>query len=55
MAGDLQPAPAPRYSGTQTAVPQPAPMPGSDSDAVLAALGLSPDECNALRAAGTIA
>lgn len=55
VAGDLQPAPAPRYSGTQTAVPQPAPMPGSDSDAVLAALGLSPDECSALRAAGTIA
>ncbi len=55
VAGDLQPAPAPRYSATQTAVPAPAPMPGSDSDAVLAALGLSPDECSALRAAGTIA
>ena len=55
VAGDLQPAPAPRYSATQTAVPAPAPMPGSDSNAVLAALGLSPDECSALRAAGTIA
>lgn len=55
VGGDLQPAPAPRYSGTETAVPAPAPMPGSDSDAVLAAIGLSPDECSALRAAGTIA
>ena len=55
VGGDLQPAPAPRYSGTATAVPAPAPMPGNDSDTVLAALGLSPDECSALRAAGTIA
>ena len=55
VAGDLQPAPAPRYSATQTAVPAPAPMPGADSDAVLAALGLSDDERQSLRAAGTIA
>lgn len=55
VAGDLQPAPAPRYSATPTAVPAPAPMPGSDSDAILAALGLSEQERDALREAGTVA
>ncbi|MFN4113928.1 MAG: CaiB/BaiF CoA transferase family protein [Sphingomonadaceae bacterium] len=55
VAGDLQPAPAPRYSVTQTAVPAPAPMPGNDTDAILAALGLSDDDRTALRDAGTIA
>ncbi|OZA91376.1 MAG: carnitine dehydratase, partial [Erythrobacter sp. 34-65-8] len=55
VAGDLQPAPAPRYSATQTAVPAAAPMPGNDTDAILAALGLSDDDRTALRDAGTIA
>ena len=55
VGGDLQPAPAPRYSGTQTAVPHPAPMPGSDSDAILGTLGLSDQERDALRDAGTVA
>lgn len=55
IAGDLQPAPAPRYSGTATAAPQPAPMPGDDTDEILQSLGLSDDERSALREAGTIA
>jgi alpha-methylacyl-CoA racemase len=55
VAGDLQPAPAPRYSVTETPVPAPAPMPGNDSDAILAALGLSDQERDALRTAGTVA
>lgn len=55
VGGDLQPAPAPRYSGTQTAIPAPAPMPGDDTDAILAALGMSEAECAALRDAGTVA
>ncbi len=54
VAGDLQPAPAPRYSATQTGIPMPAPLPGDDSDAILEALGMSEAECAALRAAGTI-
>ena len=51
VAGDLQPAPAPRYSGTQTRTPKPAPMPGDDTDAILRSLDLDPAE---LRAAGTV-
>ncbi|MGB3740209.1 MAG: CaiB/BaiF CoA-transferase family protein [Pontixanthobacter sp.] len=51
IAGDLQPAPAPRYSGTQTQTPKPAPMPGDDTDAILRSLDLDPAE---LRAAGTV-
>ncbi|WP_370183134.1 CaiB/BaiF CoA transferase family protein [Alteriqipengyuania sp.] len=52
--GDPQPAPAPRYSGTQTAQPAAAPMPGDDSDSVLADLGLSAEEIASLRGAGAI-
>ena len=55
VGGDTQPAPAPRYSATATSTPQPAPMPGDDTDAILASLGLSDDECTALRDAGTVA
>ena len=52
--GDPQPAPAPRYSGTQTAKPAAAPMPGDDSDSVLADLGLSAEEIASLRGSGAI-
>ena len=55
VGGDLQPAPAPRYSGTATGAPEPAPMPGDDSDAILASLGMGEDEIAALREAGTVA
>ena len=53
--GDTQPAPAPRYSGTATATPEAAPMPGRDTDALLADLGMSESEIAAAREAGTIA
>lgn len=52
---DLQPAPAPRYSATTTDIPASAPMPGDDSDAILAALGMDEAEIAALRDAGTVA
>ncbi|WP_209348355.1 CaiB/BaiF CoA-transferase family protein [Pontixanthobacter sp. CEM42] len=55
VAGDMQPAPAPRYSGTVTAKPAPAPLPGDDSNAILESLGMAADEAKALRDAGTVA
>ncbi|GMN14059.1 CaiB/BaiF CoA transferase family protein [Altererythrobacter sp. MTPC7] len=54
IGGDTQPAPAPRYSGTPTARPAPAPMPGDQTDAILADLGLDESEREALREAGTV-
>ena len=54
VGGDTQPAPAPRYSATPTAAPQPAPLAGADTDAILAALGINETERADLRAAGTI-
>ncbi|WBY16677.1 CaiB/BaiF CoA-transferase family protein [Erythrobacteraceae bacterium WH01K] len=54
IGGDTQPAPAPRYSGTPTARPDPAPMPGDQTDAILADLGLDESEREALREAGTV-
>lgn len=55
VGGDVQPAPAPRYSATALDKPRSAPMPGHDSDAILAALGMDADEIAALREAGTVA
>ncbi|WP_120716514.1 CaiB/BaiF CoA transferase family protein [Tsuneonella amylolytica] len=55
VGGSMQPAPAPRYSGTATAKPQPAPMPGDQTGEVLASLGLSDGEIAALKEAGTVA
>lgn len=52
--GDTQPAPAPRYSGTATATPEAAPMPGDDTDAILEALGIDEEARTALRDAGTV-
>ncbi|MHA6318441.1 CaiB/BaiF CoA transferase family protein [Altererythrobacter sp. CAU 1778] len=54
VAGDTQPAPAPRYSGTTTGAPAPAPMPGAQTDEVLASLDLSADEIAALRDSGAL-
>ncbi len=54
VGGDTQPAPAPRYSGTPTAKPAPAPMPGDQTDAILADLGIDDTERQALRDAGTV-
>lgn len=55
VGGDTQPAPAPRYSGTAPDKPRPAPMPGDDSDAILAGLGMDTNEIAALREAGAVA
>ncbi|QWC56644.1 CoA transferase [Erythrobacter sp. 3-20A1M] len=54
VGGDIQPAPAPRYSDTSTDPPRPAPLPGADTDAILAGLGMTGSEREALRAAGTV-
>ena len=50
--GVVQPAPAPRFSATPTALPTPPPTPGADTDAVLAELGYSGDEIGNLRRSG---
>ncbi|MFI2667063.1 CaiB/BaiF CoA transferase family protein [Micromonospora carbonacea] len=54
-AGATQPAPAPRFSGTPTALRRPPPHPGEHTDEVLAEAGLAADRIAALRAAGAIA
>jgi alpha-methylacyl-CoA racemase len=51
----LQPAPAPRYSGTANPTPKPAPMPGDDTDDILTGMGMSQTEIEGLRASGTVA
>lgn len=55
IAGDTQPAPAPRYSRTATDTPRQAPLPGENTEAVLAAIGVKGDEVAALKESGTIA
>ncbi|MGA8117178.1 MAG: CaiB/BaiF CoA-transferase family protein [Actinocatenispora sp.] len=53
--GLLQPAPAPRFSGTPTRMPAPAPTVGAHTGEVLAELGYQPDERAELLAAGAVA
>jgi alpha-methylacyl-CoA racemase len=55
VGGDLQPAPAPRFSRTPAADPAPAPRPGEHTDAVLRSCGLSAHRVAALREAGVVA
>lgn len=55
VGGDIQPAPAPRYSHTAPATPPPAPLPGDDSDEILQSLGLDAGEIAGLRDSGTVA
>lgn len=52
--GVTQPAPAPRFSATPTAVRRPPPRPGEHTDEVLAEAGVDPTRIAALRAAGAI-
>lgn len=52
--GDIQPAPAPRYSRTAPDSPPAAPLPGDDSDAILQSLGLDAAEIAALRDSGAV-
>jgi alpha-methylacyl-CoA racemase len=54
VCGAIQPAPAPRYSGTVIDTPVVAPVAGSDSDAVLAGLGYDAARIAALRGAGAL-
>jgi alpha-methylacyl-CoA racemase len=54
-AGTLQPAPAPRFSGTPTALRRPPPQPGEHTNEVLAEVGFGADRIAALRAAGAVA
>ena len=53
--GQVQPAAAPRFSRTPSSVGRSPVGPGADTDAVLAVLGLTPDEVARLRADGVVA
>jgi alpha-methylacyl-CoA racemase len=55
IAGVVQPAPAPRFARTPTALPGPPAAPGADTERALAAWGLSAARIAELRAAGAIA
>lgn len=55
VGGAMQPAPAPRYSGTKTTHPQPAPMPGDQTGEILHSIGVDEAEIARLRAGGTVA
>jgi len=52
VGGLTQPAPAPRFSRTPAGPPRPPPLPGADTDAVLASLGYDQTAIVALRAHG---
>jgi alpha-methylacyl-CoA racemase len=52
IGGIVQPAPAPRFGRTPSEVPAPPVPPGSDTDAVLGGIGLTPAEIAALRERG---
>lgn len=52
--GNIQPMPAPRYSGTPTAQPFATPAAGSDGTALLATLGYDEARIAALRDAGAV-
>jgi alpha-methylacyl-CoA racemase len=54
VAGDIQPAPAPRFSRTPGKIPAPPPEPGQDTDDALANWGISPQEITTLRACRAI-
>jgi alpha-methylacyl-CoA racemase len=54
VGGAIQPAPAPRYSGTVVEMPKPAPKAGHDNDAVLIELGYDRAKIEALRTAGAL-
>ncbi|NLA35592.1 MAG: CoA transferase [Actinobacteria bacterium] len=54
VGGVVQPAPAPRFSGTPAPTPSVPEAPAASTDAALAAWGVSADELAALRTAGAI-
>jgi alpha-methylacyl-CoA racemase len=55
VEGVTQPAPAPRFSVTSSALPSPPPYPGEHTDAVLESLGYSQGEVGMLRRSGAVA
>ncbi len=52
--GVLQPAPAPRFSRTEPEIKSPPPIPGQDTEIVLADFGFATQEIESLKASGTI-
>lgn len=54
LDGVTQPAPAPRFSGTPTAAPAPAPLVGAHTDEILADLGHDAEQIAQLRAQGVV-
>jgi alpha-methylacyl-CoA racemase len=54
VAGVVQPAPAPRFSATPSAVDGPAPELGADTDSVLRECGYGDEDVAELRAAGAV-
>lgn len=54
VGGVTQPAPAPRFSRSQPAMPKPAPRPGEHSEEILAELGRTPEQIATLRAEGAV-
>jgi alpha-methylacyl-CoA racemase len=54
IAGDVQPAPAPRFSRTPPTIPSPPPLPGQHTDEALAAWDISAQEVTTLRACSAI-
>jgi alpha-methylacyl-CoA racemase len=54
VAGAVQPAPAPRYSVTQSDAPSPPPAVGADGEAILTALGYDAARITALRDGGAL-
>jgi alpha-methylacyl-CoA racemase len=54
IGGAVQPAPAPRYSVTQTDTPRPAPVVGADTDRILNDIGYGKDHIASLRQAGSV-
>lgn len=55
VAGQLHPAPAPRFSRTPSSIKGPAPRPGANTDAALADWGVTSAQIALLRKAGAIA
>lgn len=54
VAGVVQPAPAPRFTGTPGGIRRPPPNPGQHTDEALADWGLDPDQIAGLRSSGAI-